>query len=136
MQAHLATLCQQAEVRDDGTLDIFGAAPEWIAVDQLPWRGNLRFALVLQFEVVDDPSDLRVGITVVRGRDRVVVGQVDAAMMEQVRTAEVVEGAPPYLPFALDLNVEFTEEGQYGIVVTNRDGQRLAFIVFVVRTAR
>lgn len=133
MQAHIATLCEDATVRDDGRIDVIGAAPEVVTVDRLPWSGMLRFALVLQFEAVDDPADMRLGVTVVRGRDSAVVGQVEAGELQHQRTVGHVPGAPPYIPFALDLDVEFTEEGQYAVVVRNRDSQRLAFVVFVVR---
>lgn len=135
MQAHLATLCERTEVRSDGTLDLVGAAPEVIDVAQLPWTGALRFALVLQFEVVDDPTDIRLDVVVVRARDGAVVGRVDPGELAHHRTARHVEGAPPYLPFALDLRVELSEAGQHGVVVRNKDGQRLAFVVFVVRAA-
>ena len=133
MQAHMATLCEHATVRDDGRIDVAGAAPEVVTVARLPWSGTLRFALVLQFEAVDDPGDMRVGVVVVRGRDSAVVGQVDAGELQHHRTVRHVPGSPPYIPFALDISVEFTEEGQYGVVVRNRDSQRLAFVVFVVR---
>lgn len=135
MQAHLATLCERVDVRGDGTLDIVGAAPEVIDVPQLPWKGALRFALVLQVEVVDDPADIRLDIVVVRARDGAVVGRVDAGELAHRRTARHVEGAPPYLPFALELQVELTEPGQHGVVVRNKDGQRMAFVVFVIRAA-
>ena len=133
MKPLIAALCDDVKVRDDGLMDIVGAAPEWIGVDRFPWKGTLPFALLLQFEAVDDPSDLGLSVAVVRASDGAVVGGLQAGIIRQERSRELLEGAPPYLPYALDLDVELSSEGQHAVVVRDRAGTRLAFVVFVVR---
>ena len=133
MKAVIAALCDDVQVRDNGLMDITGAAPEWIGVDRFPWQGTLSFALLLQFEPSDNRMDLGLNVAVVRASDGAVVGGLEAGVIRQERSHELLEGAPPYLPHALDLKVELSSEGQHAVRVMDGKGNRLAFVVFVVR---
>ena len=132
MQAVIATLCDEVHVRDNGLMDIVGAGHESVGVTGLPWEGVLPFALMLQFEATDDRTDLGLGVRVVRASDGARVGGVEGGVTTYQRTAELLEGAPPYIPLALDVNVTLEAEGQHAVVVNGRNGERLAFVVFVV----
>lgn len=133
MQAVIATICDDVVIREGGLMDIAGAGQEWIGVDRLPIRTTIKFALLLQFEMTDDRTDVGLSVGVVSAADGKSVGGVEGGVMSLQRTQELVEGAPPYIPMAFDMEVELSHEGQHAIFVRNRTGERLAFIVFVVR---
>jgi hypothetical protein len=114
-------------------MDITGAGQEWIGVDRLPIRTTIKFALLLQFEMTDDRTDLGLSVGVVSAADGKSVGGMEGGVMTLQRTYEVVEGAPPYIPMAFEMEVELANEGQHAVVVKGRANERLAFVVFVVK---
>jgi hypothetical protein len=132
VEVALATVCEWAEVRDDGTIDIRGGCPEWIGAPELPWSGRIRFALVLKPELTDPGGRLNLDVLVVQGLDGMRVGRVADEMRVQRQQGQHVIGAPLLLPFALDLEVRFPSEGTYGVIVKERAGRRLATVPFYV----
>jgi hypothetical protein len=133
LQAVIATLCDDVSIRENGLMDITGAGQEWIGVDRLPIRTTIKFALLLQFEMTDDRTDLGLSVGVVSAADGKSVGGMEGGVMTLQRTYEVVEGAPPYIPMAFEMEVELANEGQHAVVVKGRANERLAFVVFVVK---
>jgi hypothetical protein len=122
----LAALCESAHAREDGQIDVVGAAPDLVAVDRFPWRGSLPFALVLQLAPDEDLTQTGLNVSVVRAEDRTVVGSVDPSSARQARQVPTGVDVPVHLPFELALQVELPSPGQYAVLVRSPDGQILA----------
>lgn len=133
MRVALATLCDRLEPRDDGRVDIIGAAPDLVQVAGFPWQGRLTFALVLELGPDDDRSGLGMNVSVVRASDGEVVGQVDPASAKQQREVPTDVAGPVHTPFELGLDVTIPAPDVYAVLVRNTEGQTLAHATLAVQ---
>lgn len=135
MRVALATLCKSMKTRDDGTIDLLGAAPDLVRVAGFPWSGQLTFALVLALEPGEDPADTGMNVSVVRAADGAVVGRVDPRSASQTRGVPSGHDGPVHLAFELWLDTQLPDAGTYGVLVRGKDGSVLANAAFGVAAA-
>lgn len=126
MRVALATLCESVNARDDGRIDVIGAAPDRVAVDGFPWRGRLTLALILQLDGETDPGQTGMNVSVVSAADGSVVGTVDPDSAKQPRKVPTNVGGPVHMPFELGLQVAFPQAGSYAVLVRDPSGEELA----------
>ena len=134
MLVSIASLCEEVRFREDGRVDVVGAAPDQVVVAGLPWKGQLTFALVLELGPGDDLTRMGMNVSVVRAADGSVVGTVDPGTARQPRHVPAGEEGPVHVPFELHLASVIREPGVYRVVVLAPSGEELATASFMVRT--
>lgn len=133
MRVAIATLCEDAHVRDDGRLDLIGVAPDQIGVPGLPWKGVLTFAVVLELGPDDDRATTGMNVAVVRVADGATVGEVDPGSAKQSREVPSGVDGPVHLPFKLGLRVHLTEAGNHRVLVRGANGDVLGDVAIDVQ---
>lgn len=133
MRIAIASLCEDARIREDGRLDLIGVAPDIVLVPSFPWRGRLVVGLVLEVAPGDDLGGTGMNVSLVRSDDGAVVGTVDPASAAQSREVPTEVDGPVHLHFRLELVVDTPREGNHRVLVRAPNGEPLADVAVALQ---